>query len=403
MAVFSGNPADRATGNVSPGSVREASGVSNGTTRNNNFGGTLGASTREGGFGGSSGGYSGDARGTNTVNQRSPAFNAERAGVRLGPNAAQAIAGAGYSASTANKTAMQINVATAWDQDLDNQLKQFQQSSTGPVSRGIQSKASTGPVPRGVQAATMAKAPARMSGIQDYKSIVPGSVKMTAEKVPFGQKNPSLAKYMGGTPAKPVNVSVAEAKKMAGTVAKTGAYISAADWTAQMGLPASALTKVGTKTAGYGTTTIKAGPATVGLSYPKSVATGRSFGAYTAGPLSSTGPVYRGVQPKSSTGPVSRGTPPASRMSPAPFSSGKGSPSAPSPFSNGKGSPAAPAPKPTVQQVRTQSKEKKAATVASRVTKDGYVYTRVGNRLQNFGAAKDTNSRDANRTRRNKK
>jgi hypothetical protein len=207
---------------------------------------------------------------------------------------------------------------------------------------------------------------------------------MTAEKVPFGQKNPSLAKYMGGTPAKPVNVSVEEAKKMAGTVSKTGAYVSSANWAAQMGLPASALTKVGTKTAGYGTTTVKAGPATVGLSYPKSVATGKSFGTYSAAPKASTGPVYRGVQSKASTGPVSRGIQGMERKTTGPMTE-----------------VAKPRPRPTtVAEVRKASQKNKAATVASRVVKDGYVYTRVGDRLQNFGAATD---KDTNRTRRKQK
>lgn len=426
MAVFSGNPADRRMG-AAPGSVAEAaragtSRISNGTTRNNNFGGQtsraepgggigrgLAASTRVGGFAGSVG-YSNDRRGNLFADQQSPAFNAARAGVRLGPNAAMAVRDAGYSGSTANTLAEKINVGAAWDSDLDKQLSQAQrqasiESSALNTSMGVRgigvpkssaiSKSSTGPVSRGRQS-PMSTPSARMSGIQDYKSIVPGKVTMTAEKVPFAQKNPSLAKYMGGTPAKPVKVSVEEAKKMATTVPKVGAYISGASTVAKQALGPDALKQIGTVKKGYGTTTIQANKGifsgTIDISYPKSVATGKSFGTYKAGPLSSTGPVSRGVQAKSSTGPVSRGVQPAPRMSTGPVSRGIQTTRE-----------AAPAAKTTVQQVRVKSKQNKAATVASRVTKDGYVYTRVGNRLQNFGAAPSSNKRDANRTRRKEK
>lgn len=406
MAVFSGNPADRATGNVQPGSLREASGMSNGTTRNNNFGGGLGASTRDGGFGSNSGG-AGQTVNTAAKGNRLQSVNTAAKGDYLGSSLSSNTTrtpsinrmNTTYSgAATEMSNAITATGVRGLDYSTPAYRSQTSSQYTAQAVRGLAprstsiARASTGPVSRGVTASTGTSNTnsARMTGIQDYKSIVPGKVTMTAEKVSFGQKNPSLAKYMGGTPAKPVNVSVEEAKKMASTVSKTGAYVSSANWAAQMGLPKAALSKVGTTTSGYGTTTIKAGPATVGLSYPKSVATGRSFGAYTAGSLSSTGPVSRNITP-------------ASSMSTAPFSSGKGSPSAPAPFSNGKGTAAAPAPKPTVQQVRIQSKEKKAATVASRVTKNGYVYTRVGNRLQNFGAATNVPTKDNNRTRRKQK
>ena len=213
---------------------------------------------------------------------------------------------------------------------------------------------------------------------------------MTAEKVPFAQKNPSLGKYMGGTPAKPVNVSVEEAKKMAGTVKKTGAYVSAASPLAKGALTEEALKQLGTVKKGYGTTTLQAGKGilsgTIDISYPKSVATGKSFGTYTAGSKASSGPVSRGMQSKASTGPVSRGVSPAPKSSTGPVSRGMQT--------------SREAAKPTVQQVRIQSKENKAAAVKSRITKDGYVYTRVGDKLYNFSAASD---KDINRMRRNQK
>lgn len=279
MGIFSGNPADRATGNVSPGSRAEAgrstSGMSNGTTRNS----SVGSSGRSASSGGGNQGLARD------MGDRG--FRTSTSGVTAGSMKDQSRLGAAETVNTGAKGGYLGSIAD-------------RRSSMSMPSM------STGPVSRGIQKSTVSMPSARMTGIQDYNSIVPGKVTMTAEKIPFGKKNPSLAKYMGGTPAKPVKVAVGVAKKMASTVSKTGAYISSADWFAKQGLPASALTKVGTKTPGYGTTTIQAGPATVGLSYPKTVATGKSFGTYKAGPLASTGPVSRGVQSKSSTGPVSR-------------------------------------------------------------------------------------------------
>jgi hypothetical protein len=359
MAVFSGNPADRATGNVAPGSLREAAGssLSNGTARNNNFGGTLGRDLGDRGLRANR-----DGLGAGSMKDQS----------RIGSDTVVRSTKGSYLGGVGDRQAMASAAAM----------------STGPVPRNTP-KASTGPVSRGVMAKAPTSAPMMKTGLQDYKSIVPGKVTMTAEKVPFAQKNPNLAKYMGGTPAKPVKVTVAEAKKMAGTVAKTGAYVSSANWFAEQGLPKSALTKVGTKTSGYGTTTVQAGPAMVGLSYPKSVATGKSFGTYTAGSKSSTGPVSRGTQPKSSTGPVSRG------ISPTPQSTKYYD-------VNYKRDVAEAFRKPsTVTEVRVESKQKKSAAATPRVVKDGYVYTRVGNKLQNFGAA--SSSKGNNRTRRKEK
>lgn len=375
---------------------------------------------------------------SNYLGKLPPAVNAARANVRLGPNAAMAMRDAGLSATISNKSAIDLNKGMSWDNALDRQLRQAQtqakvedsalntsmgvrgigvtkatpsvsKSSTGPVSRGVQPKSSTGPVPRGMAGvAKTYSSPKMKTGIQDYKSIVPGKVTMAAEMVPFAQKNPKLAKYMGGTPAKPINVSVEEAKKMAKSVVEVGAYVSGASPLAKGALDEKALKQLGTVKKGYGTTTVQAGKGlfsgTIDVSYPKSVATDKSFGTYTAGPLSSSGPVSRGVQPKASTGPVSRGVQPVSRMStgPVPRGASPAPKSSTGPVSRGIQT-SREAAKPTVQQVRVQSKENKAASVKSRIVKGGYVYNRVGDRLQNFTAESDVISRDKNRKRRNQK
>ena len=357
---------------------------------------------------------------SNYLGKLPSAVNAARANVRLGPNAAMAMRDAGVSATTSNKITMDLNKGMSWDNDLDQQLRQSQRqqkiedsalntsmgirgigvtkatpsvskSSTGPVSRGVQPKSSTGPVPRGMAGvAKTYSSPKMKTGIQDYKSIVPGKVTMAAEMVPFAQKNPKLAKYMGGTPAKPVNVSVEEARKMAKSVVEVGAYVSGASPLAKKALDEKALKQLGTVKKGYGTTTVQAGKGifsgTIDVSYPKSVATDKSFGTYTAGSKASSGPVSRGTQSKASTGPVSRGVSPAPKSSTGPVSRGMQT--------------SREVAKPTVQQVRIQSKENKAAAVKSRITKDGYVYTRVGDKLYNFTAAPD---KDTNRMRRNQK
>lgn len=318
MAVFSGNPADRRLG-AAPGSVAEAarakSSMTNGVTR-----GTPASSL---------GRDLGD-RG----------FRTDVGGVRAGSMKDQGtLIGRPAVVNTGGK---------------GNYMGTPTDRKSGFTPQSLQS---TGPVPRNIQKSTVSTPPARMSGIQDFKSIVPGKVEFTNKTVGFGQKNPSLAKYLGGTQAKPVSVSVEEATKMAGQVPKSGAYISGANWAAKAGLPKATLSKVGAVKKGYATTTVKAGPAVVDISYPKNIVVGRE-GTFVPAPKQSTGPVSRGVQPRASTGPVSRGI-----QTPTPV-------------------------KKTVTQTRVESNQKKAAKVASRVLKDGYAYTRVGNRLQNFGAAK---------------
>ena len=342
MALFSGNPADRAMGGV-PGSVAEASrssGMSNGTARNNSFGGTLGRDLGDRGF------------------------RSDTGGVRTGSMKDQGRI-ASLSVNSAGKGDYMGSVADR--QATVSGLKQPSKMSTGPVSRNIQPSVSS-------------PAPKMMSSIQDYKSIVPGRVTFTDQKVPFAQKNPSLSKYLGGTPAKPVNVTVDEAKKMAGTVQKSGAFISGANWAAQMGLPKSSLAKVGTKTSGYETTTVSAGPAKVDISYPKTVATGVRVGTFTPAPKMSTGPVSRNYS-KSSTGPVSRGFSPAPKMSSGPVSRGV--------QGTAKSVPMPKARPTTVEQVRKQSQKSKTAGV---MTKNGYTYTKVRGKYQNFGAGSMTNT-----------
>lgn len=97
---------DAAMGGAAVGSRAEAS-------RSTSSGG-LGASTRDGGFGGSAGSAGGGGR----SDMRSPVStaargdylrDATRASVRLGPNAAQAMAGAGVNPDVANLAARSIN------------------------------------------------------------------------------------------------------------------------------------------------------------------------------------------------------------------------------------------------------------------------------------------------------
>ena len=287
MGIFSGNPADRATGNVSPGSRAEAgrptssSGMSNGTTRNSSIGGS--------GGGGGGGGNAGLAR---DLGDRG--FRATSAGVGAGSMKDQS------RISPISTTKDQSRISTSGS--LKDQSRITSSMSTGPVSRNIQTQSVA--KPNGV---VSTPAPAFKSGLTDSKSIVPGSVTMKAETISFGKKNPSMAKYLGGTTAKPVNVSVSTAKKMATNVPKVGAYISGAGSLAKSNLPKESLTQLGVTKKGYGSTVLNVGGVTsVTLSYPKSTATGKSYGTYKAGPLSSTGPVPRNT-PKPSTGPVSRG------------------------------------------------------------------------------------------------
>lgn len=332
MAVFSGNPADRRLG-AAPGSVAEAarsrSSMTNGVSR-----GTPASSL---------GRDLGD-RG----------FRADVGGVRSGSMKDQGRIGAAAVVNTGAKGGFMGTVA-------DRQAK---------VS-GIKPPASmsTGPVSRNIQKSTVSAPPARMSGIQDTASIVPGRVTFGKMMGPFTQKNPSLAKYVGGTKAKPVNVSIAEAKTVAKKLPKTGAYVSGANWAAKMGLPKEALTSVGTVKKGYATTTVKAGPSVVDISYPKNVVIGKE-GTFVPAARQSTGPVSRGVPtaPRMSTGPVSRGV----QVQKQP----------------------APAVKPTVSETRQVSRQKKAAAVTNKVVKGGYVYTRVGNKLLNFGAANPAKRRE---------
>ena len=410
MAVFSGNPADRATGNVAPGSVREAAGssMSNGTTRNNDFGGSLGNAGGDRGFS-----AVGSRQTVNTAlkGDRLQTVNTSAKGdmlqtvntatksnriqtgfptrpVSMTPSPKLSVESASYGRGIADSiTAMGVR-GLGYTSALDR--ANLAAEATTKAVRGLTPRSPSAPVSRGVQTSVSSTSPKMKTGVEDYKSIVPGKVTMTAEKVPFAKENPSLAKYMGGTPAKPVNVSIEEAKKMAASVPKVGAYVSGASSLAKSALDAEALKQLGTVKKGYGTTTLQAGKGilsgTIDISYPKSVATGKSFGTYTAGSKASSGPVSRGMQSKASTGPVSRGASPAPKSSTGPVSRGMQT--------------SREAAKPTVQQVRIQSKEKKAATVKSRITKDGYVYTRVGDKLYNFSAASD---KDINRMRRNQK
>lgn len=344
MAVFSGNPADRQLG-AAPGSVAEAAragtsmtnGVSRGTPAS-----SLGRDMGDRGF------------------------RTDVGGVRVGSMKDQgSLIGRAAVVNTGGK---------------GNYLGTPIDRKSGFTAQSLQS---TGPVPRNLQKSTVSAPPARMTSIQDYNSIVPGRVEFTNKTVPFGEKNPSLAKYLGGTQTNPVNVSVEEAKKMAGQVSSTGAYVSGANWAAQMGLPKSVLSNVGTLKKGYNTTTVKAGPAVVDISYPKSIVVGRE-GTFVPAPRQSTGPVPRGIQPRSSTGPVPRNVSPAPRMSTGPVPRNIQTPRQTTP---------------TVKQTVAKPR------VASRVLKDGYSYTRVDNKLQNFGAAKIIINKDINRNRnkRNKK
>lgn len=289
MATFSGNPADRATGNVSPGSRAEAgratSGMSNGTARNSGVG-----------SGGMSGG-SGNQGLARDMGDRG--FRTSTAGVSAGSMKDQSRIGA---AETVNTSAKGGYLGTTADRRSSMSVPKM---STGPVSRGIQTQSMT--KPNGV---VSTPAPAFKSGYADSQSIVPGKVTMKPETISFGKKNPSMAKYLGGTTAKPVKVSVDTATKMATTVPKVGAYISDAGTLAKRNLPKTSLSQLGVTKKGYGSTVLNVGGMTsITLSYPKVTKTGKSFGTYT-----STAPAKAASVKPAST--------------PAPFSKGKGSPAA---------------------------------------------------------------------------
>lgn len=282
MAVYSGNPADRATRNVQPGSLREASrvgvaNVSNGTTRNNNFGGLAG-STVDRGFSTAGGG--------------------------------------------ANKMQDRISPSVGMNTPVRGQEQRF------PSAPVMKDQARIAPV----------------ASMKDQSRITPE----------FSMPSRPISR----TPGPKLSV---EAPSYARGIADS-------------------ITAMGVRGLGYISSVDRANVAAEATAKSVRGLTPRSTPKATGGPTS----IVPSGFSKASTGPVPRN---AQVMERKPVTTPV----------------RLPVPRPTVQQVRVQSQQKKAAAVTPRVVKDGYVYNRVGNRLQNFGAATSSNNRDANRIRRKQK